>query len=174
LIPSPGDQLPAGTYTVSLVLPKKMDVYAYYGVLLDDGKQAAVQIGTALCSATLQFGVQESGTVNGQLERETGIVQSTEPQLLLHRIEPETKRIFSMHNHFVATRVWFSGTGTSRVVNFSFKHIPVGPYILEMANTNPDGTVEAFYYPNTKLTEEAAIINVTADKPTKLEIRFPW
>jgi hypothetical protein len=180
LLPSPGDQLPAGAYVVSLVLPKKMDVYSgyptYSGYLLDDGKQAAVQLGTSLCSATLQFNVRESGTISGHIVREGGISQSSEPKLRLYRYDPETKRILSSYgyNDFVPTRMSFSGTGGNRSGSFSFEHVPIGPYVLEISNFDPDGTAHSFYYPQTKFQEEATIINVRSDKPAKVQVTLPW
>ena len=163
-------QSPKGTYAFSLDLPKKMDIHSIYS-LLENGKLPHVQLANSLCSATLNFDVEESGTITGKIMRNREFLRPTEPILFLYRIDPETKRVSFSDQRFVAK---LSEPDPSGAISFSFEHIPVGPYILEIRTIlHKKGELRTLFYPLAEQPEQAVIVTVTADKPTELDINLP-
>jgi hypothetical protein len=166
------DELPPGMYTVSPVLPKKMDMYDV-GFMQQEGNKKYVRVDEGLCSRELHFVGQETGSIAGRIELGKVRRDAGEPLLYLYRVDPKSHKIDFEATRKIPSDVSVSENGSQTVFRFSFGHIPTGSYMLSVSNIDPADKSETFYYPWARKIDEAEAINVAADKPTEVLIKLP-
>jgi hypothetical protein len=161
------DELPTGMYTVSPILPKKMDLYAK-GFTHLEGEKKYIRIDSWMCSRKLYFVAQKSASVIRRIERETGNWASGKPLLYLHRVDPKSGKI----DPTAARKVPSQLSVSENTIRFSFDHVPVGSYVLSIDNIEPEGKSATIYYPGVRNSDHAQVINVAVDKPTEVIIKL--
>lgn len=167
------DELPPGMYTVSPVLPKKMDVYDV-GFMQQEGDKKYVRVDEGLCSRELHFVGQETGSIVGRIELGKVRRDVSEPLLYLYRVDPKSQKVDFDATRKVPSDVSMSENGSQTVFRFSFDHIPAGSYVLSVSNIDPADKSETIYYPWARKIDEAEAIKVSAEKPTEVSIKLPW
>lgn len=166
------DELPPGMYTVTPILPKKMDMYDR-GFMRQEGEKKYVRVDNGLCSRELRFVGQEAGSIVGRIERGKVKRAFGEPLLYIYRVDPKSEKIDFGATRKIPSDVSVSETDSQTMFRFSFDHVPAGSYVLSIGNIDLADKSRTIYYPRVDNIEEAEAIKVLAGKPTEVIIKLP-